>query len=134
MMAVNSHCRQRGFTLLETLVAFAILALVLAVVFQIFGHGSRSARLSHDYLQGTIVAQSVLAQSRVVEGMAASGEQAGYQWQWSKEQANYADPGSGNDVGERSMTAYDIAVTVSWQSGGKSRTISLNSVDLDVNK
>jgi general secretion pathway protein I len=133
MMVAKLDC-QRGFTLLETLVSFAVLALVLAVVFQVFGNGSRSARLTHDYAQAVVVAQSLLAQSRVDDGMPESGVQGGYQWRWTKEKAQYDDLGSRIDVSERLMTAYDIAVTVTWQSAGKLRTVSLNSVDLDVNQ
>ncbi len=132
---MGSKCRfyQNGFTLLETLVAFAILVLVLAVVFQVFGNGSRSARMSHEYVQAVIIAQSLLAESRIDGSVSQSGERAGYRWELTRKLANYADFGYTSNYEQVGMSAYDVEVTVTWQRGAKERKVSLNSVDLDVN-
>ena len=52
--------RQRGFTLIEILVAFMVLTLVLTVVFRIFSGGLRNVELSSDYTRAVLVAESQL--------------------------------------------------------------------------
>lgn len=55
--------RQSGFSLLEVLVAFSILALSMGVLMQIFSTGLRSTELSRDYALATSLSQSVLARA-----------------------------------------------------------------------
>jgi general secretion pathway protein I len=57
--------RQAGFTLIETLVALAILGIVLSTVFAIFGGGLRAAHRDEDRLLLAMVAQNLLDRSRL---------------------------------------------------------------------
>src|SRR3546814_7488057 len=50
-----------GFTLLEVLVALAILSLSLAAIYQAFGIGLRNDAQTHRYWAATILAESRLA-------------------------------------------------------------------------
>jgi type II secretion system protein I len=59
------RAREAGFTLLETLVALAILGVVLATVFDIFGQGLRAAHRNEDRLLLALVAQNLMARSRL---------------------------------------------------------------------
>lgn len=52
---------QRGFSLLEVLVAFAILSIALGVLLQIFATGMRNVGLSEEYSQAALYAESILA-------------------------------------------------------------------------
>jgi type II secretion system protein I len=54
-----------GFTLLETLVALAILGVVMATVFGVIGSGLRSAHRDEDRLLLGFVAQNLLVRSRL---------------------------------------------------------------------
>ena len=54
-----------GFTLLETLVALALLGIVMTTVFGIFGSGLRSAHRDEDRLLLGLVAQNLLERSRL---------------------------------------------------------------------
>lgn len=54
-----------GFTLLETLVALAILGMVLTTVFAVIGSGLRSAHRDEDRLLLGLVAQNLLVRSRL---------------------------------------------------------------------
>lgn len=52
-----------GFTLIETLIALAILGIVLSTVFAVFGSGLRSAQRDEDRLLLALVAQNLLNRS-----------------------------------------------------------------------
>jgi type II secretion system protein I len=54
-----------GFTLLETLVALALLGIVLTTVFGLIGGGLRAAHRDEDRLLLALVAQNLLARSRL---------------------------------------------------------------------
>ena len=59
--------QQRGFTLIEVLVAFMILTLSLTVIFRIFSGGLRNIALSEDYARAVLVAESQLSAIGVSE-------------------------------------------------------------------
>ena len=78
------YYRCRGFTLLEVLVAFVILALSLGVIYQLFGQGTRAASQSARYTQATMIAQSLLAEAGVTHRLEASqrsGFSGDYHWE-----------------------------------------------------
>lgn len=54
------HKANSGFSLLEVLVAFVILAMALGVLMQIFSGGLRNANRSSEYQQAVLLAQSKL--------------------------------------------------------------------------
>lgn len=60
-------CRQTGFTLLEILVAFTILAMALGVLMQIFSRGVNGAILSERYARASTLAESKLAGAGIEE-------------------------------------------------------------------
>lgn len=65
MRALAARARDAGFTLLETLVALAILGVVLTTVFDVFGQGLRAAHRDEDRLLLAMVAQNLMARSRL---------------------------------------------------------------------
>ncbi|MBA4099866.1 MAG: hypothetical protein C0484_24215 [Rhodospirillum sp.] len=74
----------QGFTLIEVLVALAIVALTLAALLQVFGGGLRAVSVSERYLMATMLARSVLDDFGT-EIPAVSGEWSGdiadgYRW------------------------------------------------------
>lgn len=127
----NFHSkRQQGFTLLETLVAFAILVLVLAVTFKIYASGSRSSRLAHEYAEAVIIAQSKLAEFQTESINVEEAKQEGkYHWQLERSEMGSGDLGMSEDY-QRSFIAYDVSMTVTWNSAGKQRKVHLDTVQL----
>ncbi len=57
-MRTESH--QAGFSLLEILVAFAVLALTLGVLLRIFGGGTRTAATVDEYTRALTLGESLL--------------------------------------------------------------------------
>jgi general secretion pathway protein I len=55
-----THRRQRGYTLLEVVIAFGVLALALTMLLGILTHSSRQVRWSTDAGRAALFAQSFL--------------------------------------------------------------------------
>ncbi|MDV7399945.1 type II secretion system protein, partial [Arthrospira platensis SPKY1] len=60
-VAMSRRIRQHGFSLLEVLVAFAILSISLGAILQVFATGLRNAGMADDYTRATLYAESILA-------------------------------------------------------------------------
>jgi general secretion pathway protein I len=126
----RSLTTERGFTLLEVLVAFSIFTVSLGIIFQIFSKGTRAVMLSDEYTQAVFIAQSRLA-SAGIEGDFVVGEYSGkeneiYSWTTTvRPFANTDDLETNYKLSER-----EIEVTVNWNSRGKERSIKLNTLRL----
>ena len=71
MRARQRH--QQGFSLIEILVAFMILAMSLTVIFRIFSSGTRNVALSEDYAQAVLVTEAGVPLVAHFHGYDASG-------------------------------------------------------------
>ena len=122
-----------GFSLLEVLVAFVILALTLSVVMRIFSGGLRNAALADDYSRAVLLAESRLAELSVrpVEGE-AGGEFDG-KFRWHSSTHPWVDDIAAAGEGTQPMPVrlMEIEVRVAWgEEGGKSREVGLNTLQL----
>ena len=120
--------RMSGFTLIEVLVAFAIAALSLAVLLQVFSTGLRNAATSKDYAQATMHAESLLARIGVEEVLSPGVRRGtfadGYRW-------TLAVTPFQADVATALAQAFDVVVTVGWgEEGGAGRSVSLRTLRL----
>ena len=120
-----ARSRQRGFSLLEILVAFSILALSLGVLMQIFSGTLRNADVTRDQAQAVALAQSLLAAAGV-ETTLAQGESAGVmddKFHWVlRVSPSVQDLRAGEAEAVRSplpLVLWEVAVRVAW--GGDSR-------------
>jgi general secretion pathway protein I len=119
------QAKQRGFSLLEILVAFSILALSLGVLMQIFSGSLRNADVTRDQAQAVALAQSLLA-SAGVETTLIPGESAGVlddRFHWVRRVSLIVEePRPGETAAVRKALPLDlleVAVRVAW--GGDSR-------------
>ena len=124
--------RQRGFTLLEVAVAFAILAVSLGVVFQAFGTGSKNLRLSEQHTIATLIAESQLAtigiEHPLKAGTVSGKAMSPYRWH-----AQITPIGGDKAIGNRVVPIlYDVVMTVQWKDGDADRSMSLRTQRLGV--
>lgn len=116
----------RGFALLEILVAFAILALTLGVLLQIFGKGMNMASTGENYSRALLFAESILAtvgRTEEIEVGDRYGEfDENYSWSvhvqlYEDEQLDYEQPGL-------QYLLYRVQVVVRWND----RTVTLETL------
>lgn len=128
---MQARRQQRGFTLIEILVAFMILAMSLTVIFRIFSGGLRNVALSEDYARAVLVAESQLSAIGVSEPLVrgvSSGEW-GKRFRWQRVVEHY-QPWQQDKELTAAVLAYRVTVSVDWEHAGGSRQITLNSVRL----
>jgi len=118
---VVARGRAGGFSLIEVLAAFVILALVGTALFRIFAGALGNASLSAEYSRATLFAESRLA-SPGVETPLREGKQQGTsedgKYAWTSSIQPYRPPGSTPDLDAAAdlmpLRLWRIAVSVSW--------------------
>ena len=123
--------KTQGFTLLEVLVAFTLLALVLGVVLQIFSGGMRTAEIARNHSVGALLAESKLAgigiEEPLVEGQQTGVFDNGFRWYSSVERYQEQD---GGKTEEEQIVPYLVALTVEWGSGRTGGSVTLTTLRL----
>ncbi len=119
----------KGFSLLEILVAFSILAVSLSILLQIFSTGVNTAIVAEEYTIATQIAESLMAKVGVEEAMVV-GEKSGvendkYHWQLLIEDAQRNDQVIDQDG---MIQMLDIKVNVQWGEGSNARNVELNTL------
>lgn len=128
---MRNKYRSRGYTLIEVLVAFMILALALSVLLRIFSSGLRNISVSSDYARAVLVAEAQLATAGVTDALMPGevvGDEGG-KFHWTRTIRDYV-PFEGYDRDALLVPAYHITVTVEWPHAGSTRQIDLSSIRL----
>jgi type II secretion system protein I len=118
-------CRA-GFTLLEVLVATAILGIAVAIILQLFSSNLRALSVSEDFVQASIKAEAkmreVLDNDKPAETSYSETTDDGYRM----------DVGIKDTLKERTenidIQLFQIDVTVRWIKGTKERSFTLRSL------
>lgn len=129
---------ERGFTLLEVLVAFIIAALALGVLYEGAIGGLRAARVSGRYQEALSHARSHLA--ALAAGGLGAGEQSGddgggFHWRTRAVPIAATPIGPGGEgAGPQAPRAvlYAVRVSVTWDGDGGNRQVTLDSERLGV--
>jgi general secretion pathway protein I len=126
---------ERGFTLLEVLVAFVIAGLALAVLFRGAGGSLQSVAVANHYQEALAQARSRLA--TVGNGVALvprhdSGEDGdGFRWQLDITQTASAipvrQPADATHGPGQHLALYAVQVSESWDSDGVRRHVRLKT-------
>lgn len=122
--------KQRGFSLLEVLVAFAILALSLGVLLQIFSRAMNTTAVSATYSRAVALAEAKLnlvgSEIPLVEGIHSGEPEDGMDW------IVYIEPYGGGDAFgfELPLQPYRVTAVASWPSIAGARQVTLRSLRL----
>lgn len=120
--------RSKGFTLLEVIIAFTILAIAMSALLQVFGTGLKGLRTAEGYTLAVMHARSKMSELGTLIPL-QDGEQSGEfddGFRWSVSILPHAPP-AGSDWSVLKVQAYDVEVTVSWD---ESRTITVRTLRL----
>jgi len=121
--------KDRGFTLIEVLVAFLILAFSLAALFRLFSGSLVSVRQGEDYAQAVAVARAEMARidaDGIDAGKADSGEtEDGYRWETQYTRI----AGIEEKKTESGFEPIQVTVTVNWGDLG-TKSLSMSTVRL----
>lgn len=107
--------RQRGFSLLELLVAFAIMAISLGLLYRMAGGSARNVSDVMQQQQAVWLAESLLASRSSVraEGWNEDGESAGFKWQ-----ARSSLFASGVNA-PQAVPLHEIRLAIQWTTGSR---------------
>ena len=118
----------RGFSLLEVLVAFTILAMLLAALFQVFSAGLNAARAGDRFTRAAVIAQSRLAAVGMVEslqeGVSSGSTDDAYHWRVTV--GEYLDDQL--PLIDAVLQPLTVVVEVYWEEGDNARSVSLTSM------
>ena len=128
----------RGFSLLEVLVAFVILALVLGVLMQIFSGGLRNASLAGEYQHAVLLGQSKLAsvgiETPLKEGESNGEFDAVYRWQASirpyLDSQAQAEGQAGLPAPLLPVTLMEVEIRVLWGDTEQPRLVNFKTLRL----
>lgn len=130
--------RQKGFTLLEVIVALAIMGLCTTVILRIFASVSGATGINANYYQALEIAETQMSLLLASEeaGRRTSGSVDDFRWQSSvtEYRPNLNDPLFSNSPlvdANNNIVPYHYQISVSWGTW-KKREIELNTVRLGV--
>jgi general secretion pathway protein I len=108
--------KQRGFSLLEILIAFSILALSLGILLKIFSAGVNTAGVAEEYTVAVRIAESLMAgtveDAPLKPSQAAGVENKKYHWRVSVSPFQFT--AENLDVSAIAAVLFKVKVTVSW--------------------
>lgn len=122
---------QGGFSLLEVLVAFAILALMLGVLLGIFGRATQTTIAAAQYAQAATLAESLLnrvGDDIALEAGALSGKtESGFDWELTLVELDLTEA-----FGTSQLPAipYRVDARVLWIDAGRPRQVTLSTLKL----
>lgn len=123
--------KDAGFTLVEVLVAFVILAVFLSVLYQTFSAGLGGLDNAQRYATASLHAESLLAEigtaQSLEEGDTEGDLSDGFRWKTS---IRDIETNNKSSIGGKKVTAFDIAVSVFWKSGREVKSVTLKTVRL----
>ena len=116
--------RQNGFTLVEVLVAFAILSTTVVVSVQGFAQGLRLLKLSGDHQQAALLADLKTRELVLPAEGRESGTEGAFSWERVVKEIPAPELTPSGQVAK--WHVYEIAVQVAWGEGR--RTVGITTL------
>lgn len=129
---MNAHRANAGYTLIEIVVAFAILALGLTLLLGTLSGATRQVRDAGDAGRAALHAQSLLAlHGDALQVGSLDGELESGRYRWQLEVEEWQDPqlaGSRIGVDLNSARMLRLQLQVAWGDGGPRQRIEVSSL------
>jgi general secretion pathway protein I len=120
----------KGFTLIEVVVALAILGIGLTVIIELFSGGLRLARTSEEYTKGVNYGRAKMEEVMSQQGMKEGDEEGKFdetfRWQVGVKKLDIL-PGEKSTEFKPPVELFQVKVNILWKSGSKERSTSIES-------
>lgn len=134
---MNHQARERGFTLLEILVAVTILAVSFTAIFHLYGGTLRNIERSERHARAAVLGGEKLDELLAHSPFPPVNEQGTFPGnpdysyktivEEYKEPVGRKDKNIPRDAAER-VALYRLAVKVEWKDGAAAKELSLNTI------
>lgn len=129
------HGRQQGFTLIEVIIAFALLAFALTLLLGSLTNATKQVRNANDFGRAALHAQTLLDQAGVGEALTVGqrdGELEDGRYRWDMAVSPFVEPTAppqqAQVLGAPQLLQIDL--NVRWGDGGRRQTLHLKSLRL----
>jgi general secretion pathway protein I len=121
--------RERGFTLMETLVAMMILSIALVIIFQQFSGALNAGHISESYTRAVWHAREKMDELLLYDTLWEDVQEGdfgdGYRWRYRIEQAK-----SGSRLDLEGVADFVITVWVSWEQGKNTKQLDISALTI----
>jgi general secretion pathway protein I len=118
--------RTTGFTLMEVLVALALLGIAVTVILELFSADLRSISASESYMAGSMEAQSKMRE------ILSDNDFSQRSWKGMTQNGYPFEAAVSDTLSERTenlqVKMVEVAVTVFWKDGAKERSMTLKTM------
>lgn len=125
----SARVSQRGFTLLEVLVAMMILGISLGAILQQFALASRAGSVSTDATRATVLAREKIEELKMQRELSESIERGSFddvfEWETSVEFYGYDEIEDQSVFEDMNYETYRLSAVVSWRRGNRSKQVEL---------
>jgi len=123
-------CSTTGFTLIEVVVAIAILAVGLTVIIELFSGGLRLGRTSVEYTKAVNYARMKMEEIAVKQTMEEGNEEGEFdhtfRWQVETKRVDILPVGDKKDF-KPPADLFQVKINILWKSGAKEKSTSIES-------